>query len=119
ADHTEELRQATKGKRPAWVVIQAHGGYVYRTDFRGVPGAQLPPSEIRSRSRGPTPRELRCMTYLALIHGANGLIYYYYRDIKMMYDSEARWAILKTIGQEVKDLSPVLIASDIHQDRIV
>jgi hypothetical protein len=119
ARHTDELVKVTKGIRPAWFVPQAYGGYMCRNDFRDItPEVQLLPSDIRTKGRAPTPREMRCMSYLAITHGATGLIYYYYKDIKMAYDSEIRWAAVKEIGREIKNLSPILLAEDFNQGQI-
>ena len=53
------------------------------------------------------------MTYLCLIHGAHGLIYYNYadllRDPKFGFDQ--RWADLLQVGQEVRQLEPALLSA--------
>jgi len=54
--------KASKGK-PVWAVIQAH---------------RQPPAN--SQNRYPTPEELRCMSYLALNHGAKGILFYAWGD---------------------------------------
>ncbi|MDW8105484.1 MAG: hypothetical protein RMK92_10775, partial [Armatimonadota bacterium] len=58
-----EAVRAARG-RPVWGVIQAH---------------RLPPAH--SRHRYPTPEEVRCMAYLALNHGAKGLLFYAWGDV--------------------------------------
>ena len=50
------------------------------------------------------------MTYLALTHGAKGLIYYCYYDMRVLPQYAEMWAGMKKIGAEVKSLSPVLLA---------
>ena len=59
----ESAVKASKGK-PVWAVIQAH--------------RQPPPN---SQNRYPTPEELRCMSYLALNHGAKGILFYAWGDV--------------------------------------
>jgi len=59
----ETALKASKGK-PVWGVIQAH---------------RQPPAN--SQNRYPTPDELRCMSYLALNHGAKGLFFYAWGDV--------------------------------------
>jgi hypothetical protein len=54
----EAAIKVAKGK-PVWAVIQSH---------------RLPPAT--SSNRYPTPEEVRCMAYLALNHGAKGLLFY-------------------------------------------
>ena len=53
------------------------------------------------------------MTYLCLIHGAHGLIYYSYadllRDPKVGFDQ--RWADMLVVGKEVKQLEPALLSA--------
>ena len=52
------------------------------------------------------------MTYLGLTHGAKGLIYYCYYDLRVLPQYREMWAGMKKIGAEVKTLSPVLLAPD-------
>jgi len=118
AAYVDALVAATKNERPAWCVVQAYGGYMYRRDFRDRPGATVPLDAMRTRGRAPTPREMRAMTFLALTHGATGIVFYYYKDIKMAFDHEQRWAAVKAIGEEVQRLAPVLLASDIDPGHI-
>ena len=113
AAYTDALVTTTKQAKPAWVVIQAYGGYMNRADFRDIPGATVPLDAMRARSRAPTPREMRAMTFLALTHGASGLVVYYHKDIRMAFDRELRWESVKAIGREVRKLSPILLARDI------
>lgn len=117
ANTMDEVVKATRGKHPAWFAVQTEGNYVYHTGVREH-GEKLPPSEISGRHRLATPREMRAMSYLALIHGAKGLVYYYYADIKLAFDSEMRWSVVKSMAQEIRDLSPVLLASDVDKDKI-
>lgn len=113
ATYADALAAATDAQRPAWFVVQAYGGYMYRQDFRDTPGARVPLDAMRTRGRAPTPREMRAMTFLALTHGATGLVFYYYKDIMMSFDREQRWAAVKAIGRDVERLTPILLAEDI------
>lgn len=116
-DSIEVLQQVINHQRPFWGVVQTHGNYVYTEDVRDK-GLKLPPSAIRDKDRAPTPREIRTMTYIYLTHGATGIVYYYYADIKLTFDSEVRWEAVKSIAQEVKDLSPILLAEDVQTGKI-
>lgn len=58
-----ETTVKASGGKPVWAVIQAH---------------RQPPAN--SRNRYPTPDEIRCMSYLALNHGAKGLLFYAWGD---------------------------------------
>lgn len=61
----EAVENAVKhsGGKPVWAVIQAH---------------RQPPAN--SLNRYPTPEEIRCMSFLALNHGAKGLLFYAWGD---------------------------------------
>ncbi len=50
--------EAASGKKPVWAILQAYG--------------QLP----GNRWRFPSPAELRCMAYAAVVHGATGLCWF-------------------------------------------
>ena len=83
-------RDAVLQSKPLWVVPQCFGGY--------------------SAWDVPSPAEERCMTYQALIHGANGLVYYTYNDGKFdVLEHPELWAEMKKLVAEVKALSPVLL----------
>ena len=52
------------------------------------------------------------MTYQALVHGADGLVYYTYKDGKFdVLEHPELWAEMKKLVAEVKALSPVLLGS--------
>jgi hypothetical protein len=99
ADWTRKSRAVSDGYKPLWMVPQAFDWASYR--------------KAPAKGRPPTLDEERVMTYLCLIHGAHGLIYYSYadllRDPKVGFDQ--RWADLLRIGQEVKQLEPALLAA--------
>ena len=57
-----------------------------------------------------TPAQHRCMTYLALTHGARGLMWYSFRDPDW-YVPEGNpplWAMMKTVNDELEALEPFL-----------
>jgi len=60
---TVDALVAASGGRPVWVALQGH---------------RQPPAG--SANRYPTPAEVRCMSFLALNHGAKGLLYYAWGD---------------------------------------
>jgi len=86
---------AVKTGRPVWVVPQIFDWSVYNTTNKPSP---------------PTFEEMRCMTYLALTHGANGLIYYSYFDLKRAPNFEKRWGEVKRLVGEVRQLVPWMLA---------
>ena len=86
----DRARDSVKGTKPLWVVPQCFGGY--------------------SSWDVPTPIQERAMTYQALIHGANGLIWYTYQDGKFnVLEHPELWAEMQKLVAEVKALSPVLL----------
>jgi hypothetical protein len=104
-----EMVKATGTQQPRWAIIQGCGGYVYKESVREH-GAQLPPEDIRGDDRLPTPREMRCMTFLALTQDITGVLFYYYRDFQLAYDAKTRWQAVKSIAEEVQQVSPQLLA---------
>lgn len=98
SDWTRMSSAASDGKRPLWMVPQAFDWASYRKD--------------PAKGRAPTLDEERVMTYLCLIHGAHGLIYYTYadllRDPKIGF--EQRWADMLVVGREIKQLEPALLS---------
>lgn len=90
-------QDAVKGSRPLWMVIQyfpftAAGGW-------------------------PTETDLRAMSWMAIIEGARGLVYWSFGEkglawVKDPKDKEARWAELVRVTKEIHALEPVLLAPD-------
>ena len=100
--------RAVHGAKPVWAVIQAFAWYQYKppSSNRG----RIPTEEELTKGRAPTYDEVRCMTYIALAHGAKGIFYYCYYDLRVLPQYAEMWDWMKKIGEEVKDLSPVLLA---------
>ena len=99
ADRTAACIEAVKGK-PLWVVPQAFDWSVWNT------------GKVDQAHR-PTPEEERCMTYLALVHGAKGIIYWAHTGSKYyIHDYPEHWAAVKKIAGELNYLSPVLLTPD-------
>jgi hypothetical protein len=90
-------QDAVKGSRPLWMVIQyfpftAAGGW-------------------------PTENDLRAMSWMAIIEGARGLVYWSFGEkglawVKDPKDKEARWAELVRVTKEIRALEAVLLAPD-------
>ncbi len=64
----------------------------------------------QSNKRSVLSSEQRCQTYLALIHGAKGIIYYRY---PVFHDS--LWSILSDLAGELADLSGCMLEEDLDQ----
>jgi hypothetical protein len=89
-----DLRRAGR-KAPIWAIIQDFEGWGW--------------------TRYPTEAETRVMTYLAIIHGANGVTYYTYggtgKNHGVTHDPQV-WASLKRIASQMADLHDVLVQRD-------
>jgi hypothetical protein len=89
---------ANKAGKPLWLVPQIFSWTDYPADFRSKTG------------RPPTRDEMRAMTYLAINHGAKGLVYYSYFNIRNDADFHIRWPQLKEIAREVDNLRSVILS---------
>ena len=99
ADWTRKCAAVSDGLRPLWMVPQAMDWACYHKDRA-------------DKYRAPTLDEELVMTYLCLIHGAHGLIYYCYHDLmrdRLGFDK--RWADMLVVGNEVKQLFPALLST--------
>ena len=103
-------RKAVWDNKPVWLVPQAFAWYQYnsKNPDRGHP----PTDEDLRTGRAPTREEERCMTYLGLIHGAKGLIYYCYYDLRVLPQYREMWGWMKAIAAEVKTLTPALMSTE-------
>ena len=90
---------ANKARKPLWLVPQIFSWRDYPGDFRAPTG------------RPPTRDEMRAMTYLAVNHGAKGLIYYSYFNIRDDKDYKARWQQIKEVASEIDQLRSVILST--------
>ncbi len=99
SDWTRECAAVSDSQRPLWMVPQAMDWACYH-------------EEHAEKHRAPTLDEEMVMTYLCLINGAHGLIYYSYQDLmrdRLGFDK--RWADMLVVGNEVKQLFPALLSA--------
>lgn len=94
-DNVVKAVRGLEGKSP-WIILQMFGS----------------PSE--GWPRPPTPQEERCMTYLALNHGAKGLGYFAHQRLDTIEKTKRLtpelWRSMKALNAETKELSlPYLI----------
>ena len=103
---TDGCIRAGEGRVPVWVVPQAFG--------------------TRNRWEIPTPRELRAQAYLALTHGATGLIWFTYAHPGFFEGVEGRrsswylpetplWEEFRRLNRELTELAPVLLSPPVEQ----
>jgi len=99
SDYVDRAAEAVRGEKPVWAVIQAFGYQNARNRGWG--------------KREPTFAEKRCMTYLAIVHGARGVLYYCYRGSQYdIMDSPEHWTGLKRLVGELHELTSVLVSVD-------
>lgn len=96
ADAAAQVGEQTS--KPFWIVPQIFSWTDYPGDFRAATG------------RPPTKAEMRAMSYLAVNHGAKGLIYYSYFNIRDDADYDTRWLEIKDIASELDQLRPVFLS---------
>jgi len=88
---TQARLEAERVDTMLWGVLQCFGGYGGWT-------------------RPPTAKELRAMTYLALLAGVKGIIYYTYGDQGwVVTEHPEQWEAAKALVPEVKRLAPALL----------
>ena len=106
----EKAKAPTLGTQPVWLVPQSFAWYQHNSSNKD--RGHIPTEAELASGRAPNRQEGRCMTYLGLVHGAKGLIYWCYYDMRVLPQYEEMWAWMKEIGQEVKTLTPVLLSPD-------
>ena len=107
-DAAFEAMKAIGVSKPLWVVLQAFG---YQDEDNRAWGWD----------REPTYAEEKCMTYLAIVHGAKGIFYYCFggpglpgsgSDRYFIPNSPQHWSNLKSITRELEQLTPILVSHD-------
>lgn len=110
SDWTDDAVASVHGHKPVWIVPQAFAWYQYNPE--GSNRGRVPTEAELKTGRAPTYEEERCMTYLALVHGAKGLIYYCYYDLRVLPQYQEMWGWMKKIGAEVKQLTPLWLSAE-------
>ncbi len=105
-----QAQEAVRRTQPVWLVPQAFAWYQYNS--KNPDRGHTPTAEELRTGRAPTYEEERCMTYLGLVHGAKGLIYYCYYDLRVLPQYQEMWGWMKSIANEVKTLAPALLSTE-------
>lgn len=95
-NNIKELRKMTKGEKPIWFTVQAFDWKSYEWD---------------RPSMTPTYDQKRCLTYLSIIAGAKGILFFSYEnEIHSNAPEKApeQWAELSAISKQLDALQPVL-----------
>jgi hypothetical protein len=90
-------QDAVKRSRPVWIVLQYF--------------------PLTSAGGWPTEAELRTMSWMAIVEGARGLLYWSYGErglawVKDPREREQKWAELVRVTKEIKAMEPVLLVPD-------
>jgi hypothetical protein len=96
------VRQQTNGQRAMWQVPQAFDWACYRDT-----------EEARSKTRPPTEEEMRAMSWMAIVNGANGLVYYSFFDLKrpvVKIPFEESFGRVCRVAEEIKRFVPVILS---------
>jgi hypothetical protein len=96
SDALEEAARSVSRER-LWAVIQAFGGEKFRRE-----GWPRPPTSV----------EMRCLSYLAVVHGAHGLFFFSYPDVR----HGSGWDSLKQIVSELRHLRAWLMVPSEETD---
>ena len=99
---TNAKQSANECDTALWAVCQAFGGQKY--------------AEHGGWKRWPTGTEFRSMSYLALMAGAKGIIYYVYQDSSFdILKSGDLWEAAKDFPTEIADLTPFILDGQYEQ----
>lgn len=90
---------AVEKDKPVWVIPQAFDWSIWRTGKFQEEGVHRP-----------TDAEERCMTYLALVNGAKGIIYWAFLGSRYsILDYPEHWMYMKKLAGEMRELTPALL----------
>ena len=94
--------KAVEKDKPVWCIPQAFDWNVWKT------------GKVNQVHR-PTPEEERCMTYLALVHGAKGIIYWAHTASRYyIRDYPDHWEAVKKLAGEMNLLTPALLTPSVE-----
>jgi hypothetical protein len=105
----KKAKQASMGSQAVWLVPQSFAWYQH--DPQKTDRSRIPSQKDLDTGRAPNYAEGRCMTYLGLVHGAKGLIYWCYYNMRVLPQYQEMWTWMKSIGEEVKELSSTLLTA--------
>lgn len=86
--------KSVANRKPIWMVPECYASGYY--------GGAI------TRSRYPTIQEIRSMTYLGIIHGAKGVLYWY----GGVLNARNLWPAMKLFGREFQSLASFILAPD-------
>jgi hypothetical protein len=101
-NHELMIARVGKGNRRFFAILQAF-------DWAAFP--KMVPS--LTATRPPTEAELRCMTYMALAQGAEGIFYYAFKTDPWFLPENDLWIALKRLVCEIRENEPIFTANHV------
>ncbi|HEY3398236.1 MAG TPA: hypothetical protein VGM19_11345 [Armatimonadota bacterium] len=100
----DRLREYSRGRKPVWAVVQAMGGAAFRDEATGP----------QKTGRSPSPAEMEALAYVALVHGADGLVWYTFNSSEdtantMALSNPDMWAAVTALQTRLRWLLPALL----------
>ena len=100
------------GGGPAYVGYRMHELNERSRRDRKVPWIIIMAERTFSTWKRPVlPAEQRCQTYLALIHGAKGILYFNFPVV-----TKRMWDTITELANEIKQLEPAIMSPDLSQE---
>jgi hypothetical protein len=90
-EYTDIVKKVFWLEKPVWAVPQAFGGNEWW-------------------QREPNPREVRAMTYMAVIYGATGIQYFIRSGLNSFPKSAATWGECGALAMEINELTPDILS---------
>lgn len=113
----DQARLEVGANNPVWAIIQNFAWYQHKDIVPPLvagdvdtPRSRIPTPEEWETGRPPTFDEVRAMTYLAIVHGAQGLLYWSLYNLEYLPDREERWRAAMAVAEEVRALEAVVLA---------
>jgi len=118
AAYIDRVHELLDRKKPVWFIVQAFDWRLWREPYS-------PLSETRTREDvkkalpedfvfTPTVKQIRCMTYLALVHDVQGIHWWslcgHYKALSIT-DFPDEWTAFLELGSETRHLSPTLLST--------
>ena len=102
-EYARKMTAALCGSRAMWQVPQVFNWANYRKD-----------EAEKAKCRAPSLEEMRSMAWQSIAEGATGLVFYSWFDLHRdpATPFEEQWARVKTVAQEIKEMTPVLLSID-------
>ena len=120
AKYIDRTHEMLDHKKPVWFVAQSfdwrllqppYGPFAKVGKKKDQVLASLPDDFVFT----PTPRQIRCMTYLALSHDVQGLLWWsvcWHYKVVSIVDFPEDWKAFLELGGQVRHLSPMLLSTD-------